>query len=196
MRADWISPWWQAACLPDRWDVCGVSCPALTVWHTFALEQIGNPYWCGGTVDIDAAAALLLFASHNRAGCRRLMLMPHYRARQMARMHRRLRRLAFGAIHAACDEYVAVCTRGISRWQKGGGKPCAVPIQWHIVARVGERAWDMPYAYARCLCDAMAEQAGDDSIMSPAAQEMEDNWTDYAGASTAADGAAVPVGVN
>jgi hypothetical protein len=51
------------------------------------------------------------------------------------------------------------------------------------VARLGDRAWDVPYAYARCVCDALAEQAGDDSIMSPAAQEMEDNWPLYEKAS-------------
>ena len=179
MRRDWISPWWQAACLPDCWDVAGVSVPALSVWHVFALEQIGNPYLCGGPVDQDAAAALLLFARHDRAGGRRLMLQPYYRGREMRRMFRRLRRLTIEDIHAACSEYVEVCTRGVSRWQKGNGKPCSVPHAWHIVARLGDRAWDMSYAYARCLCDAMAEQAGDDSIMSPAAQEMEDNWAEY-----------------
>jgi hypothetical protein len=180
MRADWISPWWQAACLPDWWDVCGVKCPALTVWHTFALEQIGNPYLCGGPVDHDAAAALLLFARHERAGGRKLMLMPHYRARQMRRMFRMLRGIPGDEIHAACSEYVEVCTRGISRWRKNGSKPAAVPYQWHMVARIGDRAWDMPYAYARAVCDALAEQAGDDSIMTLAAQEMEDNWPEYA----------------
>ena len=108
------------------------------------------------------------------------MLMPNYRARQMRRMFLRLRGVLAAEVHAACSEYVEVCTRGISRWQKGGGKACAVPYQWHMVARIGDRAWDMPYAYARAICDAMAEQSGDDSIMSPAAQEMEDNWPEYA----------------
>jgi len=187
MRQDWISPWWQAACLPACWDVCGVTVPALTVWHTFALESIGNPYLCGGAVGKDAASALLLFARHDRAGGRRLLLAPHYRVRQMRRMYRRLRKLDPGAIHAACSEYVDTCTRGASRWQKGGtGHPCAVPYQWHMVFRLSggdparlEAAWNLPYAVARCLCDAAAEQNGDDSILSIRAQEMEDNWPAY-----------------
>jgi len=181
MRADWISPWWQAACLPDRWNVCGVHVPALTVWHTFALEQIGNPYMCGGSVTKDSAAALMVIARQNMRTGKRLMLDANYRFRETACIARKLRRYDLPTIHAACSEYVDVCTRGISRWQKGGGKACAVPFQWHMVARIGDRAWDMPYAYARAVCDAMAEQAGDDSIMSTAAQEMEDNWSEYAG---------------
>jgi len=176
MRNDWISPWWQAACLPDQWDVCGISVPSLTVWHTFALEQIGNPYLCGGPIDKDAATSLLLFASLDMAGGRMLFLSDRFRKKRTARIIRILKRIPIDSVHAACSEYVETCTRGISRWQKGGGKACAAPYQWHIVARLGSEAWDQSYAQARCMCDAMAEQAGDDSIMSPAAQEMEDNW--------------------
>jgi len=179
MRDDWISPWWQAACLPASWDVCGVKCPPLTVWHTFALENIGNSYLVGGPVGKDAASSLLLFAKHDRAGGRKLILMPRFREREMQRMYRRLKDQDADMVHAACTEYVASCMRGASRWQKCGWKPYAVPYQWHIVARLGDAAWDMPYAEARCRCDALAEASGDDSIMSVRAQEMEDNWADY-----------------
>ena len=193
MQAGWISPWWQAACIPDRWEVCGVSVPALSVWHTFALENIGNPYLCGGPVDMNSVAALLLFAQNDRQGGRRLLLHEHYRLRQMRRMNRALRRVSLERAHVACQEYTEICLRGISRWHKGSEKPCAVPYQWHMVYRISqgdpariEAAWNMPYAVARCLCDAAAEQNGDDSIMSTRAQEMEDNWPAYEQAAQAA----------
>jgi hypothetical protein len=138
-----------------------------------------NAYLCGGPVDKDSAACLLLFASHNRQGGQRLLWEPFYRLRQQRRMAQKLARLTPEAVHAACNEYVATCMRGASRWRKGGEKFCAVPYQWHMVARLGDAAWDMAYAVARCKCDALAEQRGDDSILSEAAQEMEDNWPEY-----------------
>lgn len=181
MRADWVSPWWQAACLPEQWDVCGISVPSLSVWHTFALENIGNRYLCGGDADRDDAAGLFLFASHDMRGGRRLMLQARFRLRQMRRMYRRLRNLNWKELDCACSEYVETCTRGVSHWQKGGGKPCAAPYQWHIVYRLSggdptktAAAWDMPYVVARCLNDVAIEQGGDDSLMAERAQEMED----------------------
>ena len=186
MRDDWVSPWWQAVLLPERWDVCGVSVPPLSVWHTFALEQVGNRYLCGGEADKDDASSLLLFASRDMAGGRALIWRDHARARAMRRMWKRLRRVEWSEVDDACSEYVDACLRAVSRWQKGGGKPMAVPYQWHIVCRLSggdpakwDAAWNAPYAQARCVFDAAAEAAGDDSLMSPAAQEMEDNWDDY-----------------
>jgi hypothetical protein len=181
MRADWVSPWWQAAVLPERFRVGPVRARALTVWHEHALTELGNPYLVGGTVTIDDCAALLLVISRRRAAGRRLILAPNHRAKMQARIRRKLRRLDFQALHAAIEEYVVACTRGVSRWRKGGEKACAVPYAWHIVARFGPEAWEWPYASARAMCDALAEQGGDDTIMSPAAQEMEDNWHLYSG---------------
>lgn len=193
MRADWISPWWQAVCLPDTWDVCGVIVPPLSVWHTFALENIGNAYLCGGPVDKDSAASLLLFAQHDYQGGRRLMIEAKFRTRAIRRMHKVLRKLPEQQVHDACTEYVDVCMRTPSRFHEStGGKPCAVPYQWHIVVRLSggdparmESVWNMPYSRARCLYDAMAEQNGDGSIMSARAQEMEDNWDEDAAKLTA-----------
>lgn len=186
MREDWISTWWQAALLPDVWDVCGIRVPSLTVWHTFALENVGNAYLLGRTPDRDDAAGLLLFASHGYVAGKRMMLDAKYRARRILRMYRYLRRREWQEVDAACREYVQTCTRTTSRWQKGDSKPAAVPYQWHLVrvltggdVRRLVAAWDTPYAVAKCLYDAGAEAAGDDSLMSPAAQEMEDNWDDY-----------------
>ena len=72
---DWISPWWQAACLPERWRVCGVDVPSLTVWHGYALENIGNRFVLAGDVppDKDDCASLLMFAMGDMDHGRRLM---------------------------------------------------------------------------------------------------------------------------
>lgn len=176
MRKDWISVWWQAACLPKSIDVCGVSVPPLSVWHVFALESTHNPYLCGGRVTIDHAVALLSFAVTDRDGGRRLIWDERYRDRVQRRVLRRLLRNGFDRVHVACGEYVDISIRTASRWQRGGDKSCSVPYAWHMVSRLGDEAWNMPYAVARAKCDAMAEQNGDDTILSMKAQEMEDNW--------------------
>lgn len=176
MLPDWVSPWWQAACLPERWDVGGFSVPSLSVWHTFALENIGNGYLCGGPITIDDAAGLLLFASRDMAGGQRLMLRQYYRERCLHRAARRLRKADWAQLHAACTEYVETCTRTAQPWEKveGGGSPCGTPYQWHIVrvlcADYGldlAAAWNTPYAYARCLHDAHREALGEVHMAHP-----------------------------
>jgi len=186
MFANWVSPWWQAACLPAKWDVCGFILPPLTVWHLFALENTRNPYVCGGAIDKNAVAALILIARFDYHGGRRLMLDDSFRERQQRRMFRQLRNPTIGDLHPACREYVDTCTRGVSRFHKGNEKPCAVPFAWHMVSTLSGNdpsrltaAWNMAYLTARCLFDAMAEINGDDSIMTPPAQEMEDHWEKY-----------------
>jgi hypothetical protein len=55
----------RALCLPKCWGVCGVSVRALSCWHLYALEQLGNAYAFdgeGATRD-DAAAMLMLCQS-------------------------------------------------------------------------------------------------------------------------------------
>ena len=186
MRDDWVSPWWQAVNLPRVWNVCGVAVPSLSVWHTFALENIGNRYLCGGRQDPtqDDAASLLLIAKLDMRGGQRLIACDNYRTRETTRLYRRLRKVDAGALDVACREYVETCTRGVSRWNRSG-KKCAVPYQFHIVRQMADfgitvdDAWNTPYALARCYHDAAAEVSGDDSIMDPRAQEMEDNWDDY-----------------
>jgi hypothetical protein len=183
MLPDWISPWWQAACLPRRWNVAGVSVPSLSVWHTFALENIGNPYLCGGPADRDDAAALLLFARHDRIGGLRLLHDARYRTRAMRRMFWALRRVPFGEIDGACQQYVETCTRAPRRWRKDGESAgsCAVPYQLHILRAACADfripvagAWDMPYAEARMYYDAHAESQGDTSLMKPEHEALDD----------------------
>jgi hypothetical protein len=77
--------------------------------------------------------------------------------------------------------------RTMSRWRNGeSGKPAAVPYQWHLVRMLSmgdptkiDAAWNTPYSVARCMYDAQAEMSGDQTLMTPEAQEMEDNWEHY-----------------
>jgi len=173
MRDDWVSTWWQAACLPEHWDICGVAVPALSVWHTFALENIDNRFLVGGVPDQDDAASLLLFATHNMRGGKRLMLHGNFRARAMRRVARAVGRISWVELNCACVDYVATCMRTVDRTEKQGAKGAACPSQWHIVHRLCRdyhmslnEAWNTPYAFAHCLYDVTAENAGDDSLLS------------------------------
>jgi len=183
----YVSPWWQASLVPPVWDVAGVRVRALSLWHTFALEQIGNAYVCGGVCDRDAAAALLLFAQLDRAGGRALMLRPLYRARAMRSMHKRLARVPVEGLHNACMDYVRTCLRApdhkepINDGQRG--KAASAPYQWHIVLTLTSRcgmtvdeAWDYPYSEARCLHDVYAETRGDDTLSDDRLQRAIDDW--------------------
>ena len=97
MQEDWVSPWWQALTVPPAWDVCGVFVPRLSVWHVFALENIGNAYlYPDSAPDMDDAASLLLFASRDMAGGLRLLHGSRRRERAMVRLAKRLSRLPPG----------------------------------------------------------------------------------------------------
>ena len=178
----YVSPWWQSSCIPNKWDVAGVEVFSLSLWHLFALEQIGNAYVCGGIPDRDSAASLLLFAETDMAGGRRLLLEPYRRARKMRRMYRRLRHSAWADLHLACEDFVKSCLRSPDHWEddKKGGTLSA-PYQFHMVrclcAEYGmplADAWNMPYAMARCYFDAWQESQGDKTLVSSKAQSLID----------------------
>lgn len=190
MQDDWVSPWWQAVLLPESWDVCGISVPSLTVWHTFALENIANLYM----LDIpahpptrDDAYSLLTVASLDMKGGRRLMTGPRFMARRLRWIKRKLRKVELDDLDAACTEYVSTCMRTASMWNDGNaGTLAGVPYQFGIVrvlcdewGMTVEAAWNRPYALARSEAMASAEFHGGGSVMTRGAQEMEDNWTDH-----------------
>ena len=189
MRDDWVSPWWQALLLPERWDVCGVSVPSLSVWHVFALESIGNRYVCGGSnvPDKDDAASLLLFASHDMAGGQRLIHGPNMRERLSGRIYKKLKRCEDDFIDDACREYVTVCMRHGTRMNPpgGSGAPCGTPEPWAIAVTLrsfGDKfddAWNTPYAIGRATIDAHAEGAGNTTMTPVYGEEMVDHWDEY-----------------
>ena len=187
-RADWISPWWQACCLPEWWSVCGVRVPSLSVWHVFALENIGNRYICGGEVDKNDAASLLLFASRDMRKGKRLMHSPFHQARAVVRMHAKLRKVTPSECVTACTEYTRECMRHGTRMnsQGGGGTPAGAPEPWAIVCtlmRTGmtfAKAWNTPYAVGRSIMDAQDERQGN-AVMTPwhYGEYMHDNWDEF-----------------
>lgn len=180
----WVSPWWQAALLPDSWQICGERVLSLSVWHTFALESVGNHYLCGGPCDRDDASGLLVICRLNHANGRRLLADSYFRKDQLVKACSIVAMHDWVQVDAECVDYVARCTRTVSRWHgKESGRPAAVPYQWHLLSLISgndpakfEAAWDCPYAVARCLFDAHAEANGDTSLLSVTAQKMEDNW--------------------
>ena len=188
MGEDWISPWWQALTVPRSWDVCGVSVPALSVWHYFALENIGNAYFRGGDPSADDAASLLLFCSRDMAGGLRLIHGDNYRRRAMVRMARRLRVFTREQLDSACQEYVSTCTRSAHRVPQSGagGTPAGTPTAWAIVSVLTSgglawaEAWDFPYVLARASLDAWDERQAN-AVMAPwlYGEHMFDNWPEY-----------------
>ena len=170
MSDGYVSPWWQAVLLPVRWDVCGIELRTMSVWHTFALENLGNAYVCNGKVDRDAAASLLIICQRDWAGNRDLFLRPVHRARVLKKIHGVVKRLKWDDLDAAIFEYVQACNRTPEHKRKDGGKSASAPYQWHVVDYLAsrnmtiEQAWNYPYALARCLFDTHREVRGDDSL--------------------------------
>ena len=178
--ADWVSPWWQAAVLPARWRVGGFDLLALSVWHSFALERVGNRFLVGGQPDMDDVASLVLICSRCYLEGKALLWDDKARTREIRRVHRWLKSRPVDELVGACGEYVAACIRTADRWRKldGGSRAAAVPYQWHLVnllkAAGVVAAWDTAYAVARCLYDANAEASGDDKIMTETQQRDDD----------------------
>jgi hypothetical protein len=176
----YVSTWLQAALIPPKWRVAGVSCGALSVWHTMILGSFGNPYIVGDVtrMDMNAANDLLTYASQNHAGGVRLFTDPAFRARVMKTVGGTLGSQDWPTVHDACMHYVETCRRVPAHKQAEpdpkAGKPrmAAAPFAWTLVsylsggdpARV-EAAWDAPFALACCLFDAHRDVNGMDSSL-------------------------------
>jgi len=184
MDADWISPFWQAFIMPVRSQVCGIRVPPLSVWHVFALENVGNTYLTGGIVNEGDVLQLLAVVTQTRRQFLRTMHSPRRLARHTARIRKAMLRAAYRGREAdpvrACMAYAEQSMRIAGRWVKDGSKSCSVPHPLHVLAAavkcgIGyERAWDTPYATARAMFDVFAEQRGDESIQSAAGQQVDE----------------------
>lgn len=189
MLKDWVSPWWQAALLPDRWVVCGIEVRPISVWHMFALENLQNHYICGGGCDRDDAAELLAVSRLDWESGRRLFADRSYQRRQLRDVCREIAEIKWPAVDAECVSYVAQCTRTAHAWSaKTEGTPqmAGGPCEWHLLSFLTQGnptsladAWNMPYAVARCLYDAYAESRGWCHLMKPEYQRMEENWPEF-----------------
>ena len=183
-----VSTWLQAALLPERWDVCGVQCASMSVWHVFALGQTGNAYLTGGLPDMDSAAALLIFCSRDMDGGRKLFTETGALGKAMRRVCRKLRKLKFEDVDFAATDYVETCMRAPGhKRQEGEGvasRAAAAPLPWGLVSYLcggdmarAEAAWNTPYAVARCMFDAARDIRGeDDSLESLEEEQRYDEW--------------------
>jgi hypothetical protein len=183
----YITPWWQAALLPDRWDICGIEVRALSVWHLYALENLNNAYVCGGPTDRDAAASLILICQRDMAELRALYVRPHARARALVKIHKTLKPLKWNELDAACTDYCLTCMRVPEHLKPGKpgdnpvGKFLSAPIAFHLVLclcaqyqKTETEAWNIPYSRARCLYDTWREATGDESLASGGTQRRTD----------------------
>jgi len=179
-----VPSWLQCAALPDRWNVAGVSCRALSVWHHFALGAVGNPYLWGGEPDKNDAAELILFCSMDYSHGKRLFSHPAFRDVQAYRVGRKLRRVPFEAVDAACRDYVKSCLRTpqhvrvVASTNGAVTKPAKSPLDWVLVQFLCagnpdkiEAAWNTPYATAQCLFDAHRDIAGECDSLEDMEQE-------------------------
>lgn len=167
----------RAICLPDRWSVCGVSVRALSCWHLYALEQLGNAYAFDGIgATEDDAAGLLIICSRNWQDGRAMMVQPGEVLRETRRMFKKLRGYSFEEINNACMDYVKTCKELPEVWhaqsKSSGGKCLGGNHVWHVVTELmswgnsESSAWDMPYTRARCYFDVRREAQGGCEIMS------------------------------
>ena len=172
---DHVSSWLQAAVLPDWWDVANVRCKTLSVWHIFALSQLGNAYFTGQAPDKDAALSLLLFCSRDWREGRKLILSDKALVRAIRSVGRKVRRVAWDKLDGCIREYLDGCTRAPGHKQTSGkseGRMAAAPIEWALVAWMTEgdptrveAAWNAPYVVARCMFDAARDIRGEDSTL-------------------------------
>jgi len=179
-----VPSWLQAALLPDRWNVAGVSCGALSVWHHFVLGCEGNPYLWGGDPDIGDAGQLLIICGRDYAAGKLIYAHPARMAIASQRVSRKLHGVPFAAVDAACRDYVKTCLRTpqhvrvVSSSNGDVPKPAKSPLAWVLVQFLSagnpdkiEAAWNTPYATAQCLFDAHRDIAGECDSLEDMEQE-------------------------
>lgn len=193
-----LSSWLQAATVPDRWNVAGVSCPALSVWHHFALEEMRNPIaWDLSEPDMNAVSELLIVCSRDYAGGRRLFTDDPYRKAVQKKMYQAIRYQNHDVVRACAVDYFRSCTRvpghksppvklvqGMRIATDKDAKFIVAPQEWVLVdflgrgdpARISD-AWNMPFSIARCLYDAHRNAAGEDTLLESRTEEARnDEW--------------------
>lgn len=171
-----LTEFFQALCLPKHWDVCGLPCRALSCWHLYALEQLGNRYAFGGHgAGPDDAAGLLMICGLDYRQGRKLLTSPRRVGRLLARYHRKIKDKRWSDLHAACMDYSESCRQLPEVWTKQGGahKSLGGPHTWHVVQCLTsvmgykvDDAWDESYTLARCWYDVWRESQGMAEIMS------------------------------
>jgi hypothetical protein len=188
MNSEWISPFWQALTLPPRIKVCGVKVMPLSIWHVYALENVGCSLVIGGPVGAGDIVQMIMTATKTRNQYLRMFSSQAKIAAARNTAEKAILRHAYRGGRDPVDEsieYVETCMRIAHRWRKseGNGRAPSVPHSLHVLrgaVRCGvdyATAWDMPYAQARALFDVVAESMGDQSIMDDIDQQMDEEMS-------------------
>ena len=169
----YISPWMQALLLPKRWDICGIEVKPLSIWHLFILEQLKNPYVCGGIPDKDAISTLILYTERDFKEGTRIFKNHVYREKVLKQIYKRIKPIEWESLHNACLDFVKACTRVPDHKypEDSKSKSLAAPYQFHLIGVLCpmmnlslDATWNLPYAEAKCYYDAAAERGGDDTL--------------------------------
>lgn len=190
MSGEWVSPWWQAMLLPDKWNVCGIEIRALSNWHRFALDNLQNPYVNGGVHDRDAAASLLLICARNMKEGRELYLRPSVKSKNLAKIHKVIKPLKWDELDNACMDYIKSCLRVPMHGEitaMPGGKSyrlLASPPEFPVILCLCdhyqmtlEQAWNYPYVISRCLYDVYREaEKNEDTLFNEAKQQRTETY--------------------
>ncbi len=181
-----VSTWLQAALVPRKWDVCGVLCPALSVWHQFVLTEMGSAYFRDTLTDRDAATELLVYCSGDYRHGRRLFSDPRYRGAVTRRVARAVKRhREWPEVDAAVLEYLETCLRTpghktpVATMDSGPSKALAAPLGFVLVdyfsrgnAHAVEAAWNLPFSLAKSLFDAGRDVRGEDETLESREDEV------------------------
>jgi DNA-binding FrmR family transcriptional regulator len=184
----YISPWLQAVLLPEKWDVCGVICRPVSVWHLYILLSVQNPFIFGGKYGNDAVTEVLMYCCGDMAHGKRMYNDKRYMASVANRIIKAVNKAGKSYASKAVEEYTAECLRSpthkkiIASSTGEKTKPLSAPVPWVLVDFLSagnpdkiEAAWNTPYVTARCLFDARRNQSGDDdSLISEADEERID----------------------
>ena len=198
-----VSSWLQAAMLSERWNVAGVQCRALSVWHVYCLWARGNAFVCNDTerMDMDAAAELLLYASRSHAEALRLFASERYRVKAFNAIRRiiaprgRLQTWLWGkkTWYQILDEciFYSDASRRVPAHKgptidltthQSNSRPAAAPVAWMLVNHLSagnpdkiEAAWNTPYAVACCLFDAHRDIEGKDTTLETPDEELRED---------------------
>jgi len=164
--------------IPPRWDVAGFTLRALSLWHTFALERIGNAFLCGGVPDMNDCESLLIHCRLTQAKSAALFCDARSMLRESLSMYRKLARLTpeqKAHLVDCINDYVLSCLIAPERVIDPNAKSGKVraPYQLHIIRSLCsdygvtiDDAWNLPYSTARAWYDICAEHNGDKSLVS------------------------------
>jgi hypothetical protein len=137
--------------------------------------------------DKDSATEVLIYASLDIDGARRLFIDADFRDHIEKRVYKKLSKMNMADIDRALQEYVRACLRVPAheiKEKKAGDPPskgvCA-PVEWAVASYLSrggmslDDAFNLPYSSALCMLDAYRNIMGEDtSLVDEVAEERLD----------------------